>query len=81
MGLKMLHAQMRGLGPRFSNKGKISQPQGLFDHLGDLEKVETLRSELRSNKWLLRKTLGLTWSFVDPGWSSKQLIGNLRMAS
>ena len=43
MGLRVIDAQIRSLGPRFANKGKIFQARDLFDHLGDLEKVEVLR--------------------------------------
>lgn len=42
MGLWVSDAQMQGLGPRIANKGRISQAQALFDHRGDLEKVEAL---------------------------------------
>lgn len=48
-----------GLEPRFANKGKISQAQDLLNHPGDWERVEALKSELRPNKWYLRKALGL----------------------
>ena len=81
MGLRMLDAQMRGLGPRFTTKERFLKRRTFSDHLGDSKKVKALKSEIRGNKWLLRKTLGLSCSFEDPGRFSKQLNGNLRITN
>ena len=62
-------------------KERFLKRRTFSDHLGDSKKVKALKSEIKKNKWLLRKILGLSCSFEDPGRFSKQPNGNLRIAN
>lgn len=60
-------------GKDFSSAGPVPPPWSLGEGGG---------SQVRTKaKWHPKITLGLTSSFVDLGWWSEQLIGNLRIAS
>lgn len=69
-GLRLPDAPVRGLGPRFATKGRISTSVVIREG-GDAH-IKT------KGKWLSGKVLRLARSFQDPAWFSKQLTGYLK---